>query len=130
MGGCSSKPSAAPAVPAAPAAPSKPSAGKYVIVGASGYIGKATVGALVAAVGGGNVIVATRNPTSPAGAEFTAQGATVVAGDLNNKASLIPVFAGAKAVYIITPGAEVQNSRGIIPFSDDHSCIVIQSLHF
>ena len=81
-----------------------------VLVGASGFIGKATVRALVAA--GKAVTVATRNPASAASAEFTSAGATVVKGDLNDAASLVPVFTGAAAGYIITPGSEVCDADG------------------
>ena len=88
------------------------SAGKTVIVGASGYIGKATVALLSRTIGGDKVIVATRNPDAQSADAFRAVGATVVAGDLNHIHTLKAVFAGASAVYVIAPGTEVgQDSR-------------------
>ena len=84
------------------------SAGKIVVVGASGFSGGPTVSALVRTVGADSVVVATRNPSSAAATGFKELGATVVAGDLNDVEGLKAVFAGARAVYIIAPGTEVR----------------------
>jgi len=86
--------------------PSSSTSDKVVIVGASGYIGKATVAALAKLIGGDRIVVATRNPEGVAGDVFRAVGATVVHGDLNHVDSLKAHFTGAAAVYVIAPGAE------------------------
>jgi uncharacterized protein YbjT (DUF2867 family) len=80
---------------------------KTVIVGASGFIGQATVGALAGAIGGDKVVVVSRNPSGSACEGFRSAGAAVVAGDLNDAASLSAPFADAAAVYLIAPGTEV-----------------------
>ncbi len=86
--------------------PSKSS--KIVVVGASGYIGKATVAHLAKKADPSSVWVVTRNPASPAGEEFKKLGVHVVAGDLGTPASLAGPFASATSVYIIVPGSEVR----------------------
>lgn len=77
--------------------------GKIVLVGASGCVGKATVSALVRRAGPSNVVVATRNPADPTAAWFKEQGLCVMRGGLNDPASLLPLFEGASAVYLIAP---------------------------
>jgi uncharacterized protein YbjT (DUF2867 family) len=90
------------------------SAGKIVVVGASGFSGGPTVSALVRTVGADSVVVATRNPSSAAATGFKELGATVVAGDLNDVEGLKAVFAGARAVYIIAPGTEVRPPASVM----------------
>ena len=79
-----------------------------MLVGASGYIGKATVAALVGKVGGQRIVVATRKVDSDAAGQYKALGASVVFGDLNMPHQLETEFFGASAVYIIAPGSEVR----------------------
>jgi uncharacterized protein YbjT (DUF2867 family) len=81
--------------------------GKFVVVGASGYVGKATVKALAAKLGAGRVVVATRDPSSEASGQYTSQGVTVVKGDMGDAAGLREAFAGAAGVFVIAPGHEV-----------------------
>lgn len=98
------------AVPAPVAASSAPKP-KIVIVGASGFIGKATVLSLVQAVGGDRVVVATRNPEAPSADAFKSVGASVVKGDLNHPDALKDAFVGASSVFIIAPGTEVRHRK-------------------
>jgi uncharacterized protein YbjT (DUF2867 family) len=82
-----------------------------VIIGASGFIGKATVLSLAQAVGGDRIVVATRNPEGPGSDAFKSVGASVVKGDLNHPDALKDVFTGASSVFIIAPGTEVCHER-------------------
>ena len=88
--------------------PNMSAAPKIVVVGASGYIGKATIAHLVKHADPKTVTVVTRNPGAPAAEEFKALGVHVVAGDLGAPASLAAPFAGATSVLIIVPGTEVR----------------------
>ncbi len=81
---------------------------KIVVVGASGYIGKATIAHLAKRTDPKNVTVVTRNPVSAAAEEFKKHGVHVVAGDLGTPASLAGPFTGATSVYVIVPGSEVR----------------------
>ena len=92
---------------AAPMTPNPAGPGSIVVVGASGFIGKATV-ALLSKKFPGRVVVATRNAASEAAQGFQKAGARVVPGDLGTPSSLKAAFTGADAVYVITPGTEVR----------------------
>jgi hypothetical protein len=89
-------------------------AGKVVVVGASGSTGGPAVAALVRVLGAADIVVATRNPDSPAAEGFKAQGVTVVAGDMSDPERLKGVLAGARLAYIITPGTEVCCRRRLV----------------
>lgn len=86
---------------------------KIVVVGASGYIGKATIAHLAKRTDPKNVTVVTRNPDSAAGEEFKKHGVHVVAGDLGTPASLAGPFTGATSVYVIVPGSENRTELAI-----------------
>ncbi len=98
------------------------SAPKIVVVGASGFIGKATITHLVKHAEPTTVHVVTRNPTSPAAEEFKKLGVHVVAGDLGAPDSLATPFAGATSVYIIVPATEVRSPSSAPPHHT-HTCL-------
>jgi uncharacterized protein YbjT (DUF2867 family) len=83
----------------------------YIIIGASGFIGKATVNALAATVGGNRINVITRDPTSAAASLYAALGASITKGDLSNVEKLKPLLLDCAGLYIITPGTEVGMSH-------------------
>ena len=97
---------------APPLARNMSAAPKIVVVGASGYVGKATIAHLVKHADPKTVSVVTRNPGSPTAEEYKALGVHVVAGDLASPGSLAGPFTGATSVYIIVPGTEVGAALG------------------
>lgn len=77
---------------------------KVVVIGASGYIGTATVSSLVAQNSSNEVIAVIRDTSKQAAKDLVSKGATVVAGDMANPASLDSTLSGADSVYIVVPG--------------------------
>lgn len=79
--------------------------GKRVIavVGATGAQGGGLVRAILADPGSGFAVRAiTRNPDAPAARALAAAGADVVAGDVDDAASLVRAFDGAYGAYCVT----------------------------
>jgi NAD(P)H dehydrogenase (quinone) len=77
---------------------------KIVVIGASGYVGTATVSQLVAQSSSNEVIAVIRDPSKQAAKDLVSKGATVVAGDMADPTSLDSTLSGADAVYIVVPG--------------------------
>jgi uncharacterized protein YbjT (DUF2867 family) len=73
------------------------------VVGATGQQGSGLVKAILADPSGGFAARAiTRNPNSDKAKELARLGAEVVAGDVDNEASLTKAFAGAHGAYCVT----------------------------
>ena len=73
------------------------------VVGATGQQGSGLVKAILADSSGGFAARAiTRNPDSDKAKELARLGAEVVAGDVDNEASLAQAFAGAHGAYCVT----------------------------
>lgn len=85
-----------------------------VIVGVSGIVGAPTVAALSAVVGAERIVAVTRNPESAIARGFAAKGVTVAKGGYNSKDTLVEIFAGASAVFLITPGCNVRVPEGVV----------------
>lgn len=83
---------------------------KVIVVGASGFIGKATLASLVARHSSTvKVFAGVRNPS-----KFeTMDGVTPVKADLNNKAELTALLKGFDRVFIVTPGHEDRTNLAI-----------------
>ncbi len=85
-----------------------------LVTGATGKQGGATARALLKT--GRRVRALTRNPDSPAAAELAEMGATVLAGDFGDPASLQAALDGADGMFVMTTpfegGAEAEISQG------------------
>jgi uncharacterized protein YbjT (DUF2867 family) len=71
---------------------------EYLVVGATGLQGGATVDALLAS--GRAVRAMTRNPSSPSSQTLAARGVSVAAGDLDEAASLTRALDGVAGAYL------------------------------
>lgn len=97
------------------------------VVGATGAQGGGLVRAIAADPGGGFVARAiTRDPRSPAARELAALGAEVVAGDVDDPASLRRAFEGAYGAYCVTffwahfsPARELAQARAMAEAARD-----------
>jgi uncharacterized protein YbjT (DUF2867 family) len=83
---------------------------KVIVVGASGYIGKATLAALVSRHGSTVDIYAGVRDPSKFG---TMDGVTVVAADMGDKAGLATALEGFDSVYLVIPGHEQRTTLGL-----------------
>ncbi len=86
-----------------------------VVTGATGFQGRAVTRHLLQ--DGWSVRALTRNPAGTPAQSLRTLGADVVQGDMSDRASLRPVFAGAYGVYSVQnpfisgPEAEVRQAR-------------------
>lgn len=75
---------------------------RFLVVGATGLQGGATVDALLAGGTGNGVRALTRNPSSPSSQKLASRGVEVVAGDLDDAASLARALDGVDGAYLVT----------------------------
>lgn len=87
-----------------------PSTQKVIVVGASGYVGKATLAALTARHSNQvQVFAGVRNPE-----KFDAmEKVTTVAADMGDKAALTQTLKGFDSVYLVVPGHENRTQLAI-----------------
>ncbi|MBS0031234.1 SDR family oxidoreductase [Chitinophaga sp. 22321] len=78
---------------------------KILVTGATGPLGKAVVEELLRNTGAANIAVLARDPVKAA--DFEAKGVTVLKGDYNDYASLLPAFEGIDKLYFVS-GNDVQ----------------------
>lgn len=75
---------------------------KVIVVGASGYVGKATLAALVSRHADSvQAVAGVRNPD-----KFSMDNVTAVAADMGDKAALTETLKGYDSVYLVVPGHE------------------------
>lgn len=77
---------------------------KVVVIGASGYVGAGTVSQLVNQSSSNEIIAVIRDTSKKEAKDLESKGASVVAGDMANPASLDSTLSGADSVYIVVPG--------------------------
>ncbi len=71
-----------------------------IVTGASGAFGRAAASQLIDKVGGGNVVLTTRNPAQLA--DFAARGAQVRKADFDHPETLAAAFAGGEKMLLIS----------------------------
>lgn len=80
----------------------RPSAPLFVVVGATGTQGQSIIHALSESPNEYRVRAITRDPNKPAAQELKKQGCELVAGDLDDPASIAQAFRGAQIVFGMT----------------------------
>ena len=82
---------------------------KVLVLGASGYIGQATLSSLVSRHGSNlKVYAGVRDPT-----KFDMEGVSTIKADMNDKATLTSVLRDFDRLYIVTPGHEQRTQLAI-----------------
>jgi len=96
--------------------PLKPSVAKtndLMVIGASGYIGVATIKSLMKFKKDFTIFAGVRNLDSPKNAPLAIPGVTLVKADMNLPHTMVPAFTGVDCVFVVTPGDKERTNLSI-----------------
>lgn len=96
-----------------PLKPSLSQTNDLMVIGASGYVGVATIKSLAKYKKDFTIFAGVRNLDSPKNAPLAIPGVTLVKADMNLPHTMVPAFTGVDCVFIVTPGDKERTGLSI-----------------
>ena len=86
---------------------------ELMVVGASGYVGVATVNSLAGYAKDFVIKAGVRDVSSAKNSSLVGSGVKLVAADMSKPKTLVPAMSGAKVVFVVVPGHADRTALGI-----------------